>query len=94
MKAETARKIVFSSTIFLFVFLPVFLPVYFICSKRLIKNVILLVFSLVFYAWGEPVYVWLMIGSIVVNCAMGLAMAKTGEKPVGGSLASCARDCC
>lgn len=72
---------VFSSTIFLFAFLPVFLAVYFAMPKRNIKNVVLLAFSLVFYAWGEPVYVWLMIASICFNWAFGFLISKNG----GGS---------
>lgn len=66
---------VFSSTVFLFSFLPLFLAVYFLIPSRPAKNVILLLFSLVFYAWGEPVYVWLMVGSIVMNWAIGLFIA-------------------
>lgn len=66
---------VFSSTVFLFSFLPLFLAVYFLIPSRPAKNVVLLLFSLVFYAWGEPVYVWLMVGSIVMNWAIGLFIA-------------------
>ena len=47
---------VFSSLNFLFLFLPIVLVLYFL-SPRKIKNAILLVASLIFYAWGEPVYV-------------------------------------
>ena len=48
---------VFSSTIFLFAFLPAFLAVYFVMPRRAARNIVLLAFSLLFYAWGEPVYV-------------------------------------
>lgn len=67
---------VFSSSIFLFAFLPLFLAVYFIVPKRPVKNIVLLLFSLLFYAWGEPVYVWLMVGSICFNWAFGFAIGK------------------
>ena len=62
---------VFSSFTFLFLFLP--LTVAFTLPLR---NAVLCAFSLVFYAWGEPVYVLLMLGSIVLNYAFGLAMEK------------------
>ena len=44
------------------------------------KNLILLVFSLVFYAWGEPIYVFLMIGSILMFWGCGLAIGKASTK--------------
>lgn len=58
---------VFSSVIFLFAFLPFFLTVYFLVPSIPAKNIVLLIFSLLFYAWGEPVFVFLMVGSIIVN---------------------------
>lgn len=67
---------VFSSSVFLFAFLPTFLAVYFLMPKRTAKNIVLLLFSLVFYAWGEPVYVWLMIASICFNWAFGFAISR------------------
>ena len=74
---------VFSSSVFLFAFLPVFLALYFIMPWRAAKNVWLLAASLLFYAWGEPVYVLLMVASIVANWSFGLAL--------GGSSAQGAR---
>lgn len=56
---------VFSSTVFLF--LPVVLIAYFISKNRTYRNLVLLVASLGFYAWGEPVFVWVMLTSIAVN---------------------------
>ena len=64
---------VFSSLIFLWIFLPIVLLVYFIAGKRL-RNVVLLIASLVFYAWGEPKYILLMLISIFVNWIIGLFM--------------------
>lgn len=72
---------VFSSTVFLFAFLPAFLAVYFLVPKRSVKNVVLLGFSLVFYAWGEPVYVWLMVGSIAFNWLFGFFISKCARAP-------------
>ena len=51
---------VFSSLIFLYAFLPACLLAYILCPGKKAKNVCLLVFSLVFYAWGEPKYVLLL----------------------------------
>ncbi len=62
---------VFSSVPFLFYFLPVFLTVYFLSPGTLLKNLSLLAFSLVFYAWGEPWFVFFMILSIAFNYTIG-----------------------
>jgi len=59
--------LVFSSLIFLFFFLPVTLIAYYLWPNRTWRNILLLAVSLFFYAWGEPVYVLLMMASIVVN---------------------------
>ena len=67
---------VFSSSVFIFVFLPVVLALYFLCPGRTIKNIWLLAASLVFYAWGEPVYVLLMIVSIALNWFFALLLEK------------------
>ena len=66
---------VFSSVTFLFLFLPVSLILYYIVPQKL-KNFVLLLCSLVFYAWGEPIYVLLMIYSILLNYVSGLLMAN------------------
>ena len=58
---------VFSSFTFLFLFLPLVLLSYYIIKSRFIRNIILFIFSLIFYAWGEPVYILLMIFSILAN---------------------------
>ncbi len=56
----------FSSLTFLFGFLPILLILYFIVKSRRIKNIVLLLFSLIFYAWGEPKYILLMLITIIV----------------------------
>ena len=66
----------FSSILFLFVFFPIFLISYFIIKNRTYRNMILLIFSLIFYAWGEPFYIFLMIGSIITNYFLALAINK------------------
>ena len=60
----------FSSITFLFLFLPIVLAVYYLVPERA-KNIVLLLASLLFYAWGEPVYVVLMILSIALNYFCG-----------------------
>lgn len=64
---------VFSSLIFIFRFLPFFLALYFITPKRY-KNLTLLIFSLVFYTFGEPKYFLLMIVSILVDYFVSIAI--------------------
>lgn len=66
----------FSSLPFLFSFLPLFFIIYFLVKKRAIRNIVLLIFSLLFYAWGEPVYVFLMIFSIMVDYTCGYYVSK------------------
>ncbi|MBR5535649.1 MAG: MBOAT family protein [Clostridia bacterium] len=65
----------FSSIPFLYYFLPLFLICYFAVPKKF-KNAVILAFSLFFYAWGEPKYVFLMIATIVVNYILGLLIEK------------------
>ena len=62
---------IFSSVFFLFVFLPISLILYYLVPWKL-KNFVLLAVSLVFYAWGEPIYVFLMLFSILFNYLSGL----------------------
>nr|WP_317332810.1 MBOAT family O-acyltransferase [uncultured Romboutsia sp.] len=66
---------VFSSLIFLFLFLPLTLGAYYISNSKM-KNLILLIASLIFYAWGEPVYVFLMLFSTLVDYIHGLKVEK------------------
>lgn len=62
---------VFSSLLFLFRFLPIVLLLYFMAPGKL-KNLVLFLMSLIFYAWGEPVYVVLMLFSTVVDYVHGM----------------------
>jgi len=64
----------FSSNTFLFGFLPA-VVLYYLCPRRC-RNVLLLVSSLIFYGWGEPKYVLLMLVSILLNYFCGLAAAR------------------
>lgn len=67
---------IFSSIPFLYYFLPVVLALYLITPKKL-KNTTLLISSLVFYGWGEPKYVFLMIFTVVTGYVMALLIEKT-----------------
>lgn len=69
----------FSEPAFLFFFLPLLLVVYFIVPKVL-RNLVLLVFSLGFYAYGEKVFVLLMLFSILFNYMIGIAIDKAPSK--------------
>ncbi len=69
----------FSSIPFLYYFLPVVLILYFIVPNKL-KNSVLLITSLVFYGWGEPKYVILMIASILIGYVSGLLIEAFSQK--------------
>lgn len=72
---------VFSSIIFLFRFLPIFLAAYFLAPKRM-RNLVLFFGSLIFYAWGEPIYILLMLFSTVSDYIHGILIERNleGEK--------------
>ena len=76
---------VFSDLFFLFVFIPAFAACYlaaraadkrFFESNNTIRNAVLILFSLIFYAWGEPVYLFLMIGTVAINYLAGKLIAN------------------
>lgn len=69
------RQLIFSSSMFLFFFLPVTLFFYFIVADRY-RNIVLIIASLFFYAWGEPKNVLLMILSIAINYIFGFCVEK------------------
>lgn len=69
---------VFSSILFMFKYLPIVLAVYYICPLKW-RNWWLFVVNLVFYGWGEPVYIVLMLFSIVMNYISGIFVGKYRE---------------
>lgn len=71
---------VFNSILFIFGFLPVFLLIYYLAPGRA-RNVLLFLGSLFFYAWGEPVYVILMLFSSVFNYYMGRELDRLTDDP-------------
>lgn len=79
----------FSSVPFLFYFLPAVMVCYFIVPDQW-KNAVLLMFSLLFYAWGEPGYVFLMIFSIVISYVFGLLIEEYRDRKAGKFLLTAA----
>ena len=71
---------VFSSLSYLLLFMPLVILLYFIVPKKL-RNLLLFIVSLLFYAWGEPIYVVLMIFSTLVDYTHGLLIEKWDHKP-------------
>ena len=71
----------FSSIPFLYYFLPIVLIVYFLAPKPF-KNPVLLIASLVFYGWGEPKYVFLMVATVLLGYVFGLLIEKYRGKPL------------
>lgn len=70
---------VFSSLTFWFIYLPVVLISYYITPQKF-RNVVLFIVSLAFYGWGEPVYILLMLFTIMVNYLAGFLIGKTEER--------------
>jgi alginate O-acetyltransferase complex protein AlgI len=70
---------VFSSPVFIFLFLPIVYLINLVLPKRF-SNGFLLLFSLIFYAWGEPLYVFLMIFSGLINFLLTLSMKEDSYK--------------
>lgn len=70
---------VFSSPIFLFLFLPVVLTVYFCLPGLRLRNGWLLAVSLIFYAWGEVAFLFLLLASTIINYFLGRWLDKVGE---------------
>lgn len=80
---------VFSDLFFIFAFLPAFMLCYLVAGyadrmlrhdgsvcRTHVRNYVLVAFSLIFYAWGEPLYVFLMLGSVLVNYVAGLGIDR------------------
>ena len=83
---------VFADLFFLYCFLPLCLICYFVSRKLKVKNAVLIVFSLIFYAWGEPSYVILLLFSAVLNWFMGRHIganqdSKKGKMLLGATIA-------
>ena len=72
---------VFASLTFLFIFLPLCLITYYAFPQRQVRNVILIIFSLFFYAWGEPIWVSLLIISAIWDYFNGLWIGRHLDNP-------------
>ena len=77
---------VFSNLFFLYLFLPLNLILYFVTKNRGFRNAVLILFSLAFYAWGEPIWVTLLIFSATIDYFHGLIIEKNRGK-IGAKLA-------
>ncbi|MDD2483051.1 MAG: MBOAT family protein [Candidatus Shapirobacteria bacterium] len=71
----------FTSPVFLFLFLPILLVIYYLSPTKF-RNLLLLLASLFFYAWGEGLYVLILISMILVNYIFGLIINKTTYKKI------------
>ncbi len=71
---------VFSTLTFLFFFFPLVFILYYLCPNRVYRNTVLLVFSLLFYGWGEPKFILLMLAASFVAYIGGLAIQKFEEQ--------------
>lgn len=69
---------IFSSLFFLFIYLPITIGIYYLTPIKL-RNLFLLIANLVFYGWGEPVYILIMIASIFVDYTHGILVEKYRE---------------
>ena len=67
---------VFSNLFFLYIFLPANIILYFAAPSMAVKNGLMVAFSLVFYAWGEPVWVFLLAAAAFVNWLLALRIAR------------------
>lgn len=74
---------VFSSLLFVYAFLPICLLIYAAARNIKAKNIVLLIFSLIFYAWGEPIYVGLLILMTFCDWALARFIEKCGDKNTG-----------
>ena len=71
---------VFSSMTFLAFFMPIVTGLYFISKNNNIRKAVLLLFSLLFYAWGEPKWILVMLLTVGVNYICGLMIDKATSK--------------
>lgn len=71
----------FSSLIFIYIFLAVLCVLYFPIKNPIYRRIILTIFSVLFYAWGEPVFVLLILGSVFVNFLAGKLMNSADDRP-------------
>src|SRR4051812_39770417 len=71
---------VFSSIVFLFYFLPIFFLIYYLADRKY-KNILVLAGSIVFYAWGAPRFIFVILGTTIIDFYVVRAMSAT-ERPL------------
>lgn len=76
----------FADLYFIFFFLPLCLLAYYFFSGTRAKNIVLIVFSLIFYAWGEPIWVFLLLFSAAFNWYLGLKLVRFRERNLGKAI--------
>lgn len=76
---------VFSELIFVYAFLPLNLIIYFLAKNVRVKNTVMLIFSLVFYAWGEPLFVLLLVGMALIDWLLSLWVGVARARGKQGS---------
>ncbi len=74
---------IFSRLFFLYLFFPICFLCYFATKKNAYRNTVLIVFSLLFYAWGEPSFLWLLVLSALVNYLFGRLLERFRDKGAG-----------
>ena len=74
---------IFSRLFFLYLFFPICFLCYFATKKNAYRNTVLIVFSLLFYAWGEPSFLWLLVLSALVNYLFGRLLERFRDKVAG-----------
>ncbi|MBR4305298.1 MAG: MBOAT family protein, partial [Ruminiclostridium sp.] len=67
---------IFADLFYLYVFMAACFAAYFASRKTVYRNWVLIAFSFIFYSWGEPVWVYLLLGSVAINYAAGLLIEK------------------
>lgn len=75
-RKERKIKMIFADLFFLYVFMAACFIAYFASRKTVYRNWVIIAFSLIFYAWGEPVWVFLLLGSVGINFGAGLLIDK------------------
>lgn len=70
---------VFSSLFFIFAFLPINIILYFLCKSLKVKNIVIIIFSLIFYSWGEPIWISILIFSTLVDYVHALAIERSDD---------------
>lgn len=71
---------IFSRLFFLYLFFPICILCYFATKKNSYRNAVLILFSLLFYAWGEPAFLWLVVLSAIINFAFGRIIGKFRDR--------------